>query len=178
MEDRQLYQLPWLLPFALVWKLQARLSPNPATPPGHLCTGATQPTLPRNQEPLLFLFFLSLSQGVEGGDWQGSAGKPLSHACGQGAGPVPHPSTEERCMGSGVAGRDGMTGVCCGSGLGWVGCKEEKAHTDLAGAPSLHLNKCQSRRQQPPVLGALPTTSLLSAVGWHGINPAQADGPV
>lgn len=99
----------------------------------------------------------------------------MARICGEAAQPCPRPggwprpSPErgERCHGHGQrgAGRDGMAGVYCGSGLRWVGCGEEKAHTDLTGAASPHPNKRQSRWQQPPVLGALPAASVLRASG-------------
>lgn len=99
----------------------------------------------------------------------------MARICGEAAQPCPRPggwprpSPErgERCHGHGQrgAGRDGMAGVYCGSGLRWVGCGEEKAHTDLTGAASPHPNKRQSHRQQPPVLGALPAASVLHASG-------------
>lgn len=153
--------------FILLWfGNYGRGEPHPAVPPGDLCTGGSSAS-PSHQLRVASFSFLSFSclRGWGGGDRQGSAGKPVSHACGRGPGPVPHPSRGRGAtgMGSGVAGQDGMAGVCCGSRLRWIRCKEEKAHTDLTGAPSPHPNKCQSRHQQPPVLGALPGASLLCA---------------
>lgn len=164
--DRQLCQLPWLLRFALVWKVWERLS---AILPPHQVTSAqgqlSQP-FPATKSRFFFFSFSLLSQGVGWGDWQGSAGKRLSHARGRGAGPVPHPSRGRGAtgMGSGVAGRDGMAGVYCGSGLRWVGCREEKAHTDLTGAPSPHPTSVRVAASSPAASGP----SLLRASGAGG----------
>lgn len=84
-------------------------------------------------------------------------------------------------VGSRTAGQDGMVEVCCRLGLRWVGCKEEKAHTDLTGPPSPHPNKRQSCRQQPPILVTTPAASRSCAhpelaAGWHGTNSAHSGG--
>lgn len=76
-------------------------------------------------------------------------------------------------MGSRVAGQDGMAGVYYGLGLEWVGCKEEKAHTDLTGAPSPHPNKCPSPPAAPRPRG--PASSLHPAriQGWQRAGMAS-----
>jgi len=87
----------------------------------------------------------------------------LARSCGESrwALPVPLLSGWRGAMGvgRGAAGQDGMVEVCCRSGLRWVGCKEEKAHTDLTGAPSPHPNERRSHSQQSPVLGTLLAAS-------------------
>lgn len=76
-------------------------------------------------------------------------------------------------MGSRVAGQDGMARVNCGSRLGWVGCKEEKAHTDLIGASSPHPNKCKSPPAAPCPRGPASSLPPLRIQGWWQVGTAS-----
>lgn len=172
-------QLPWLLRFGLVFETTGKAELCPILPAARSSLPLPQRRLQLNQPfPVtkscsFFFSFSFLSQEV-GGVGKELQGKPLGHALRCGAGPVPLLSGWRGAMGvgRGAVGQDGMVEVCCRLGLRWVGCKEEKAHTDLTGAPSPHANKRRSRQQSPALrtlpaaIGAAPT--LPAAEGTDG----------